>query len=139
MTKTEATKVLAILKAAYPNSYKGMTKEEGAATAMVWAAQFAEIPCELVMIAVNKIISTNTFPPSISEVKSRIKRLYWEAWDLLQIHKMLHSLDDRTVERLNRILEFTAPMQTVEKMEPSLTGLLNEYSQRFLEGGSDSD
>ena len=32
MTREETVKILAILKAAYPNSYKGMTKEEANAT-----------------------------------------------------------------------------------------------------------
>lgn len=83
MTKTETVKILAILKAAYPNSYKGMSKEEANATVTIWAAQFAGIPVEIVMMAVNKLISTNQFPPAISEVKQRISNLYWEARELI--------------------------------------------------------
>ena len=36
MTRDETTKVLALLKAAYPNSYKGMTKEEAMGTISIW-------------------------------------------------------------------------------------------------------
>ena len=60
MTREEAIKVLAILKAAYPNSYRGMTKEEAHGTVAVWAAQFASMPASVVMIAINKKISKNT-------------------------------------------------------------------------------
>ena len=41
MTREETIKVLAILKAAYPNAYKGMTREEAQGTVSVWAMQFA--------------------------------------------------------------------------------------------------
>lgn len=79
MTVKEATQVLAILQAAYPNSYKGMTKDEAQATATVWAVQFADIPVQVVLMAVNKLISTSTFPPAICEVKKKLGSLYWEA------------------------------------------------------------
>jgi len=38
MTKKEAATILAILKAAYPNSYKGMTQEEAMGTVSVFKA-----------------------------------------------------------------------------------------------------
>ena len=69
MTDKEAIQVLAVLKAAYPNSYKNMTTAEAAGTVNVWAIQFANVPVEVVIIAVNKLIATSTFPPAISEVK----------------------------------------------------------------------
>ena len=42
MTKKEALQILAILKAAYPSSYNGMTKEEATGTVAVWCMQFAD-------------------------------------------------------------------------------------------------
>ena len=84
MTREETTKVLAILKAAYPNSYKNMSKEEAMGTVGVWHMQFANVHPEIVMMAVQKCISTCTFPPSISEVKKKIGSLHWEASDLLR-------------------------------------------------------
>ena len=47
MTRDETTKVLALLKAAYPNSYKGMTKEEAMGTISIWTMQFESVPVEL--------------------------------------------------------------------------------------------
>lgn len=142
MTQKEATQILAILKAAYPNSYKGMTKDEAIGTVNVWATQFINIPASVVMIAVNKLISTNTFPPSIGEVKEKIRGLYWEAWDALENHKLAtegynmrngkvitlgEPLDDRTVAQLQEIVRVVEPMRTMQKIEPSLTDLLGGY------------
>ena len=139
MTREETIKILAILKAAYPNSYRGMTKDEANGTVAVWAAQFASIPAQVVMIAVNKLISTNTFPPAINEVKEGIRGLYWEAWEMLDFHERgFKTLDDKTVAQLEEIMEIVEPMRTREKLEPTLGELLEGYSG-YLSGGSRDD
>lgn len=84
MTREETIKLLSILKAAYPNSYKGMTRDEANGTISVWAMHFSKIPADIVLIAVNKIISKSAFPPSINEVKSELSALYYEAAELIR-------------------------------------------------------
>ena len=149
MTQKEATQILAILKAAYPNSYKGMTKEEAIGTVNVWATQFINMPASVVMIAVNKLISTNTFPPSIGEVKEKIRGLYFEAWQALEDHRRAtegytmrngdvitlgEPLDDRTVAQLQEIVRVVEPMRTQQRIEPSLTDLLGGYERHLASG-----
>ena len=85
MTRDETIKVLAVMKAAYPNSYKGMSREEANGVVNVWTLQFANTPYEIVQIAVAKLISKNTFPPTISEVKQKIHGLYYEFYELTMI------------------------------------------------------
>ena len=79
MTKKEAIQVLAILKAAYPNYYKDISAEEAQGTISVWSMQFSELSAEIVLMALNKHISTNKFPPTIAEIKEKITAIYWEA------------------------------------------------------------
>lgn len=101
MTREETVKILSILKAAYPNSYKGMTREEGNGVISVWASQFAHIPAEIVVIAINKLISTSTFPPAIAEVKEKIKSLYWEAQaELLSPTKHFSEAEKQKLRRI---------------------------------------
>ena len=139
MTREEAIKVLAILKAAYPNSYRGMTKEEAHGTVAVWAAQFAGVPVSVVMIAVNKIISKNTFPPSINEVKDELRGLYWETWQELDYHKRgFTQLPDKTVAALEEIMRIVEPMQSRSTNEPTLVELLEGYSGYLNEGAADT-
>lgn len=148
MTRQEAIKILAVLKAAYPNFYKNMTKEEAQGTISVWATQFNGMPAGVVMLAVNKLISTNTFPPSINEVKERIRSLYWEAWTMLDNHKkategikLRHAatgevetiyrgevLDPKTLQAVKDILAVCEPMRTRLTIEPSLGDLLGGMS-----------
>lgn len=135
MTKAETAKVLAILKAAYPNTFKNLSAEDASATVNVWAAQFANMPVSVVVIAVNKLISTNVFPPTITEVKERIRSLYWEAWEMLdQNKKGLRKLDARTLEATQTILKAVEPMRTKQRIEPSLGELLGGYAQYLTAG-----
>lgn len=141
MTQKEATQILAILKAAYPNSYKGMSKEEAIGTVNVWATQFIDIPVSVVMIAVNKLISTNTFPPSINEVKEKIRGLYFEALgEIPYQHGGLYANNRNEIppERLallKEIVRVTEKMRTKINIEPSLTSLLDGYEQNYLASG----
>lgn len=140
MTRQEAIKILSVLKAAYPNSYKGMTKDEANGTVNVWATQFVSMPFSVVSIAVNKLISINTFPPSINEVKEKIRSMYWEAWTMLREHENAiedgcgEELDDRTLATVKEIIRVCEPMRTKQLLEPSLTELLKGYNG-YLEGG----
>lgn len=139
MTRDETIKVLAILKAAYPNSYRGMTKEEAGGTVAVWASQFASLPVNVVMIAINKLISTNTFPPSINEVKDEIRGLYWETWQELDYHRRgIYKLADKTVAALEEIMRIVEPMQSRSTNEPTLVELIEGYSG-YLSGGTCDD
>lgn len=108
MTDKEAVQVLAILKAAYPNSYKGMTKEEAKGTATVWAVQFANIPVEVVLIAVNKLIATSPFPPAICDVKKKFGSIYFEADEKIRINERMGGKDTKQIEFYKMVREATA-------------------------------
>lgn len=79
MTKKETMQVLAVLKAAYPASYKGLSKEEATGTVTVWWTQFASVPTDIVLIALQKCISVCKFPPTVCEVREAIGELREEA------------------------------------------------------------
>lgn len=146
MNREEAIKILSLLKAAYPNAYKGMTKTEANGVIGIWELQFREMPYDIVVIALNKAISTSVYPPTISEIKAKIQALYPEAYQMLLDHKnategikfygddepMYYGtkLDDKTLAYVKRILEITEQYRSKQLMEPSLGELLtglNDY------------
>lgn len=138
MTRDDAIKILSILKAAYPSSYKGMTKEEANGTISVWAAQFSTIPAAVIYIAINKLISTNQFPPSISQVKEKLHEMYYEAAIMLKEHKQAldgypcKMLDEKSLNAVNEIYNATAQLRTRENNEPSISELLQQGGGAFL-------
>ena len=133
MTREETIKILAILKAAYPNSYRNMSKEEANGTVAVWTMQFAQFPVEVVMLAINKLISSSPFPPAICEVKEKIRGMYWEVWGILQANKQYKSLTADQEAMYQKILNSIEPLRSAEKPEPSITELMGGNSQ-FLIG-----
>lgn len=132
MTIEDTTMILAILKAAYPNSYKNMTKKEAMGVVSVWHMQFASIPPEIVMMALQKCISSCTFPPTISEVKKKISKIHWEAYEMLQEDcKPVLPEQEQTAEW---IYQQTRDYRYDTPQEPTLYQMIgsNEYA-RLLE------
>ena len=136
MTREETIKILAILKAAYPNSYKNMTKEEASGTVTVWAMQFANTPAEIVMIAVNKLISTSPFPPAICEVKKKISGLYWESWEALRMNKEYKTLTPEQEAIYQKIHDVAASLRNQGDTEPSLQEMIEGSSRQLLLGSN---
>lgn len=136
MTKKEAATILAILKAAYPNSYKNMTQEEAMGTVSVWAVQFADMPADIVLMAVHKAISTSPFPPSISEVKGKISTLHWEAYRLTDTRPGNEFLTEQEKQQAERIYNATKEYRYSKCMEPTLEGMLHNADQMLLGPGS---
>lgn len=124
MTKKEALQILAILKAAYPSSYNGMTKEEATGTVAVWCMQFADLPAEVVMMAVHKLIATNKFPPSISDVKSKIEKIHWEAYETLDNDQRNPFLTDGVRIQLKQIYDVTREYKHAKFAEPGISQML---------------
>lgn len=137
MTREETMKVLAILKAAYPNSYKNMSVDEAQVTISVWAVQFADVPVDLVMIAINKIICNSPFPPAISEVKEKVKSLYWEIWEILQRNSVIKTLTDEQETKYKKLFEVLDSIHNTSGSEPSIKDLVegdNQNNLKLLQG-----
>lgn len=133
MTTEDAVKILAILKAAYPNNFKGMTKEEATGTINIWASQFSNISAFIVMLAVNKHISSNKFPPTVSEIKDKIKNLYYETVESLSLHKQgIICLDDKKVNTLKEVKREVEQYRGDNPIEPSLNELLDGYTKLLI-------
>ena len=134
MTKKEALQILAILKAAYPSSYNGMTKEEASGTVAVWCMQFNDIPVDIVMMAVQKLISTNKFPPAISEVKSKLESIHWEAYEALSNYPIRDLITEEAKKQYQRIYDATKDYKLAKTAEPTISQMLMGEQQLRLQG-----
>ena len=77
MTREDTIKILAVLRGAYPAFYRDITKQEAESTIALWMSMFDEEPYELVGAAVKAFIAGDSkgFPPSIGQVKERIRQI----------------------------------------------------------------
>lgn len=136
MTKGEAAKILAILKAAYPSFYKDMTTEEAQGTVSIWSMQFANVSADIVLMALNKAISTSKFPPSIAEVKSKFTSVYWEAYDkLYPMCNIQEQLSDEESKVYKRIYKETEAYKYPAQSEPSIYEMLGGTNNKLLTKG----
>lgn len=136
MNKKEAVQILAILKAAYPASYSGMSKEEAAGTVSVWAMQFEDMPVDIVMMAIHKLIASNKFPPTVSEVKEKIKSIHWEAYDAITAKKDI--LPEETVRRCQLVYDATKEYSYGKIYEPSISLMVSGNSKLLLGGNNNA-
>lgn len=83
MKKTEVTKLLTVIAAAYPRFEVDEMKQQ------IWFEMFQDIDYQTAQIAVKKIMLENTFPPSIAELRkvvvdittpAELKKDAAEAW-----------------------------------------------------------
>jgi hypothetical protein len=92
MVREEAVTILRILKAGYPQFYKGMSKEDATDIVELWAMMFDE-PLQIVTEAVRAIVATKKdYPPTIADVKEKISLITKaedeiteiEAWNIVK-------------------------------------------------------
>lgn len=75
MDKTETLKVLAALRGAYPNFYRGISKTEAEDTVNLWLYIFGRYPYQLVGAAVKSFIEADEkgFPPVPGQIAAKIR------------------------------------------------------------------
>lgn len=92
MSELDTVKILAVLKATYPNFYRNMPEDEIDGIISIWAELFAEDDPAHVAAAVKALISADTkgFPPHIGAVKDKLRKITnpelmteTEAWNLV--------------------------------------------------------
>lgn len=92
MERSDVLKIMAVLRGAYPQFYRGVTRAEAADTVNLWADLFAADDPALVAAAVKSVIEGDEkgFPPTIGQVKAKMRLLTekaetteQEAWNLV--------------------------------------------------------
>lgn len=134
MNKEETTKVLAILTAMYPNYYKNMTKDEAAAVVNVWFYQFRDVPADVVIMALQKSISTSPFPPSIAEIRGKFRKLQIEAEIGFN-----NSTDPEERAKYEYIANVLRPFFNKKDYEIELKNMLDLVNTKSLTGGRDNE
>lgn len=77
MTFEETRSILKIVKAEYPQSFRGITREDAEAKLNLWAEMFADDDVGLVGAAVKQIIvaGNREFAPNVGQIKEQMAKL----------------------------------------------------------------
>lgn len=132
MTLEESIKLLALIKLAYPTSYKDIDKDTQLATVNMWQRNFATVPFAIMEIALDHFVKISKFPPTIADICDELQHIHYEA-----LQNVL-SLDDGEHRNLNKyIMEQTKGF--TERNDHRLSynkvqNLLNSGNQPLIEG-----
>ena len=79
MTLEESIKLLALIKLAYPTSYKDIDKDTQLATVNMWQRNFSTVPIAIMEIALDHFVKKSKFPPTIADMCEELKGVHYEA------------------------------------------------------------
>ena len=90
MNRQEIVSMLSILRKAYPNFYKNITKQEAEDTILLYEEMFKDCDGKLVLLTIKELINTYEYPPTIATIKKKMYELTHtneesnsELWDKL--------------------------------------------------------
>lgn len=132
MTQEETIKLLALIKLAYPNSYKDIDKDTQLATVKMWHRNFGDVPMPIMELALNHFIKASKFPPTIADICEELSHTYYEA-----LQNVLTALDDAQ-RNLNKYImqqtkRFTESNDHIIN-QSNTQNLLNKINQLYIEG-----
>lgn len=96
MTFEESIKLLALIKLAYPNSYKDIDNDNTVATVNMWHRAFSNVPFAIMEMAIDHFVKVSKFPPTIADICEELKSIHGEA---LQNVLMLEDGEQRTLNK----------------------------------------
>jgi len=72
LTREEIIKMLAVLKANYSGALRDITRQEAEGKINLWITMFADTDKEIMNLAIQKIIATSKYFPTVAEVRETI-------------------------------------------------------------------
>lgn len=106
MNKPEATRLLALIKVAYPTAYRDMDDASKKATVNMWHMSFSDVPYPIMEQAFNHFRMVSKFPPTVAEMVDELRRIYFEAMEGALVHKGLGNQE--AVDQYRLVMEYTA-------------------------------
>lgn len=105
MNKQEATKLLALIKVAYPNAYRDMDEVSKKATVNMWQMSFHDVPYPIMEQAFGHFRMVSKFPPTVAEMVEELKRIYLEATEGAFACKFMG--DQQRLEQYRLVMAYT--------------------------------
>lgn len=115
MNKQEAAKLLALVKIAYPLSYRDMDDASIHATVNMWHMSFPDVPYAIMEQAFNQFRMVSKFPPTVAEMVEELRHIHFRAEEGMQIQKILGN--DMMAKRFAQIMECTKRFEKSDHVE----------------------
>lgn len=103
MNKTEAAKLLALIKVAYPSTYKDMDDKTKIATVNMWQSTFPTVPYAIMEMAFDHFRRVSKFAPTIADMYDELKSLHYQA-----LQEVMTTEDKAVKEIAKKIMQHTS-------------------------------
>ena len=106
MNKQEATKLLALIKIAYPTAYRDMDEASKKATVNMWQMSFPDMPYPIMEQAFSHFRMVSKFPPTVAEMVEELKKIHHQATEGALVSKSMG--DQEMVAQYRLVMAYTA-------------------------------
>lgn len=106
MNRSEATKLLALIKIAYPTAYRNMDEDFMKATVNMWQMSFPDVPYTIMEQAFNHYRMVSKFSPTIAEMVNELRCIHFQAAECALIHRSLGN--EERMQQCQAIMGYTA-------------------------------
>ena len=139
MNKEEATKFLALIKIAYPKSYRNMDKDSLLATVNMWHTTFADVPYAIMEMALEHFRKESEFEPTVASIYKELKGLYYTALgDVLTTEdKTIRNLGEYIMQHTKRFTQSSSDNYSINYK--SFAKLVNKNDNNLLLEGGNTD
>lgn len=131
MTLEESVKMLALIKLAYPNSYKDIDKDTQLATVNMWHRNFVTVPLAIMELALEHFVKVSKFPPTIADICDELKSIHYEALENVlmlekgeerNINKYIMKQTECFIERNDYRISYKKVQNLLSSIKPSIEG-----------------
>ena len=132
MTLEDSIRLLALIKLAYPNSYKDIDKDTQLATVNMWQRAFNTVPFAIMEMALDHFVKSSKFPPTIADMCDELRSIHFEALENVltlengeqrNVYKYIMQQTERFTERNEQRINYNNTKK-----------LLNGVNQPLIEG-----
>lgn len=114
MNKQEATKLLALIKIAYPTAYRDMDEASKKATVNMWQMSFPDVPYPIMEQAFNHFRMVSKFPPTVAEMVEELRNVYNQAVEGALLQKGLGNQE--MVDKYRLVMACTAKYKDTDNL-----------------------
>lgn len=114
MNKQEATKLLALIKIAYPTAYRDMDEASKKATVNMWYMSFPDMPYPIMEQAFNHFRMVSKFPPTVAEMVEELRNIYNQAVEGALLQKSLGNQE--LVDKYRLVMAYTARYKDTDNL-----------------------
>ena len=100
----------------------------------LWFREVRDIPFPIAELALRKWVATSKWSPTISELRSKITSIHWEAYEIVASYNRKALLSEEDKKKYQWIYENTKQYRYEKSLEPSVSQLLHDSGLRIGNG-----